>query len=181
MAEKKTSENQTPEMSQEDQDRRKFMTSMTGAFGAVGAACAAYPFIRSMSPSSEVESQKSIEVDLSDVPEGEIKRVIWRGKAVFVRHRTAAEITEAKEGDSKAVIDPQKDDDRVQRDQWLVTIAHCTHLGCVPLAGGGYNGWGCPCHGSQFDVSGRVMRGPAAKNLEIPPYEFLNDTTIKIG
>lgn len=169
------------EIQETDENRRKFLTGMTGTFGAVGAACAAYPFIKSMSPSEDVEAQKSIEVDLADIAEGDTKRVIWRGKAVFVRHRTAAQIAEAKEGDSNAVIDPQTDADRVKKEKWLVTIAHCTHLGCIPLQGGKFGGWGCPCHGSQFDISGRVMRGPAAKNLEIPPYEFLNDTTIKIG
>lgn len=177
-----TTKNKTKvEIQGADENRRKFLTGVTGAFGAVGAACAAYPFIKSMSPSEDVEAQKSIEVDLSEIPEGETKRVIWRGKAVFIRHRTAAQIEEAKAGDASAVIDPQTDADRVQKDKWLVTIAHCTHLGCIPLQGGKFGGWGCPCHGSQFDISGRVMRGPAAKNLEIPPYEFLSDTTIKIG
>lgn len=175
----KTAENVN--VAEADQNRRDFLTSVTTTFGAAGAACAAYPFIKSMSPSADVEAQKFVEVDLSDIPEGETKRVIWRGKAVFIRHRTPAQIAEANEGDAEAVIDPQTDADRVQKPKWLVTIAHCTHLGCIPLEGGNNGGWGCPCHGSQFDISGRVRRGPAAKNLEIPPYSFLDDNTIKIG
>lgn len=163
-----------------DHGKRDFLSGTTKAFGAAGAVCACYPFIKSMSPSAKVEAQKYTEVDLTEIPEGETKKIIWRGKAVFVKHRTKNEIAEAVEGDRKAVIDPQTDAERVQRPQWLVTIAHCTHLGCVPIEGSG-NNWACPCHGSQFDVSGRVLKGPAPKNLEIPPYTFLDDNTIKIG
>ena len=174
-------EKQKVEIIAEDQERRKFLGAVTGATCTVGAACVAYPFVKSMSPSKDVEAQKSIEVDLSSISEGETKRVIWRGKAVFVRHRTAKEIEDAAAGDNTADLDPQKDADRVQKPEWLITIAHCTHLGCIPLQGGEHGGWSCPCHGSQFDISGRVRRGPAAKNLEIPPYSFINDTTVKIG
>ena len=174
---KKTS--QKTHQTDADQDRRAFLSKVTGGFAAAGCACAAYPFISSMSPSKDVEAQKSIEVDLSDIAQGDTKKVIWRGKAVFVKHRTSADIAAAKK--EMGEIDPQSDTDRVQKEQWLVTIAHCTHLGCVPLDGGSYGGWACPCHGSLFDTSGRVRRGPAAKNLEIPPYTFIDDTTIKIG
>jgi ubiquinol-cytochrome c reductase iron-sulfur subunit len=164
-----------------DESRRDFLGSVTMTFGAVGAVAAAYPFVKTMSPSKEVESQKFTKVDLSAIAEGSTKKVIWRGKAVFIKHRTPSEIASAKAGDETATIEPQTDADRVQRPQWLVTIAHCTHLGCIPLDGGPFGGWACPCHGSQFDGSGRVRRGPAARNLDIPPYAFLDDNTIKIG
>lgn len=175
MADKKVSETQAV-----DHEKRDFLKSTTATFGAAGAACACYPFIKTMSPSREVESQKSIEVNLDEIAEGETSKVIWRGKAVFVKHRTKREIEEAQASEGSA-IDPQADKDRVQRPQWLVTIAHCTHLGCVPIESSSVDGWACPCHGSKFDVSGRVTKGPAPKNLEIPPYTFLNDNTIKIG
>ena len=177
MAEKKN----TPKAVPADKNRREFLTSLTTTFGAAGAACAAYPLIKSMSPSADVEAQKFVEVNLSEIAEGDTKRVIWRGKAVFIRHRTAAQIKEAEEGDATATIDPETDAHRVKKPEWLITIAHCTHLGCIPLYGGKYGGWTCPCHGSQYDISGRVRRGPAAKNLEIPPYTFLDDATVKIG
>jgi ubiquinol-cytochrome c reductase iron-sulfur subunit len=164
-----------------DHGKRDFLSGTTKTFGAVGAVCACYPFIKSMSPTAKVEAQKYTEVALSEIAEGSTKKVIWRGKAVFIKHRTPAEIAQAVQGDSEVSIDPQTDAERVQRPQWLVTIAHCTHLGCVPIDAGSGDGWACPCHGSLFDVSGRVLRGPAPTNLEIPPYEFLNDTTIKIG
>lgn len=164
-----------------DHGKRDFLSGTTKTFGAVGVVCASYPFIRSMSPSAKVEAQKYAEVDISDVSEGSTKRVLWRGKAVFIKHRTESEIALATKGDKDAVIDPQTDAERVQRPQWLITIAHCTHLGCVPMESRSGDGWSCPCHGSLFDVSGRVLRGPAPTNLEIPPYEFLDDTTIKIG
>lgn len=163
-----------------DHGKRDFLSGTTKAFGAAGAACACYPFIKSMSPSAKVEAQKYTEVDLSEIAEGDTKKVIWRGKAVFVKHRTQSEIALAAAGDKTVSIDPQTDAERVQKPEWLITIAHCTHLGCVPIDGSTEN-WACPCHGSQFDVSGRVVKGPAPKNLEIPPYEFLDDNTIKIG
>lgn len=164
-----------------DHDKRDFLTSTTTAFGAAGAACACYPFIKSVGPSADVEAQKTIEVDLSNIAEGTTQKAIWRGKAIFIKHRTAAEIKEAQLGDAKAIIDPETDAERVQRPEWLVTIAHCTHLGCVPIDAGSADGWACPCHGSKFDGSGRVMKGPAPSNLPIPPYTFINNNTIKIG
>ena len=164
-----------------DEGRRDFLTQTTTAFGAVGAACAAYPLIKQMSPSDDVKAQATTEVDLTQIPLGEGKIVMWQGKPVFIKHRTPEEIAEAKAGDATVTIDPQKDEDRVQRPEWLVTMGVCTHLGCVPNTGGKHDGWLCPCHGSQFDTSGRLRRGPAVTNLEIPPYTFLNDETIRIG
>ena len=164
-----------------DPSRRSFLSTVTTTFGVVGAAAAAYPFVRSMTPAANVKALASTEVDISDISEGETKVIIWRGKPVFIKHRTAAEIAEVTKDDKASLDDPQNDADRVQNPKWLVALAVCTHLGCVPNKGGEFGGWLCPCHGSQFDASGRVRRGPAPTNLEIPPYKFLDDNTIKIG
>lgn len=167
-----------------DQKKRKLIT--TAAFGAagVGAVCAAWPFIDSMNPAKDVAALASIEVDISGIKVGEEKTVKWRGKPVFIRRRNAEEIKAAQEVDLNELRDPQKDSDRVKlgKEEWLVTVGICTHLGCVPIGGQGeYKGWFCPCHGSQYDTSARIRKGPAPKNLEVPPYEFLSDTIIKIG
>jgi ubiquinol-cytochrome c reductase iron-sulfur subunit len=167
--------------SPEDQSKRDFLVKATVATSAVGAAAAAYPFISTLQPASNVKALASVEVDLSDVAEGEGKVILWRGKPVFIRHRTAEEIAQVKQDDTADLKDPQKDEERVKNEKWLIVIAVCTHLGCVPNDGGNFEGWLCPCHGSQFDLSGRVRQGPAATNLEVPPYEFINETTIKIG
>lgn len=127
------------------------------------------------------------EVDISQIPKGEARTVMWRGKPVFIRHRTAEEIKMAESVEVADLIDKQTDDDRVQRPEWLIAVGICTHLGCVPVgqkvteARGDYGGWFCPCHGSHYDTSGRIRKGPAPRNLEIPPYEFISDTVIKIG
>lgn len=110
----------------------------------------------------------------------------WRGKPVFIRRRTEEEITQAKNDDGQTP-DPEMDKDRVQKEEWLVVVGVCTHLGCIPLGQrassnkGEYGGWFCPCHGSHYDTSGRIRKGPAPKNLEVPQYQFVNDTTLKIG
>jgi ubiquinol-cytochrome c reductase iron-sulfur subunit len=162
--------------------RRDFLTIAAGAFTAVGAAAAVWPFIHQMNPSADVLALSSTEVDISKVAAGQAITVLWRGKPVFVRHRTPAEIQQAKADDTAALPDPQKDADRAKKPEWLVTMGVCTHLGCVPLAfQGDYKGWFCPCHGSHYDTSGRIRKGPAPKNLEVPTYSFLNDTRIKIG
>lgn len=165
----------------ENADRRDFLNTVTNTFGAVGAACVAYPFIKSMSPSADVKAQATTDVDLSVLAEGEGKVVMWRGKPVFVKHRTPQEIKEARSVDVSELIDPQTDAERVKNEKYLVVVGVCTHLGCVPMSGGKHDGWLCPCHGSQFDGSGRVRRGPAPTNLEVPPYTFLDETTIRIG
>ncbi len=162
-------------------NRREFLTDLTVTFGAAGAACAAYPFIKSMSPAANVKAQATTTVDISDLEEGMSKTVVWRGKPVFIKYRTPAEITDMKAVDVSELRDPQTDEERVKNEKYLVAVAVCTHLGCVPMGGGNYEGWLCPCHGSQFDASGRIRRGPAPTNLEVPPYEFLDDSTIKIG
>ena len=167
--------------------RRDFLLLATSAVGVVGTGLAVWPFIDSMNPSADVLALASTEVDLSAIEEGQSITITWRGKPVFVRHRTEDEIAEAKKADSAALIDPEKDEQRVQKEQWLVMIGVCTHLGCIPLGQkatdpkGEFGGWFCPCHGSHDDTSGRIRKGPAPKNLAVPPYAFIDDETIKIG
>jgi ubiquinol-cytochrome c reductase iron-sulfur subunit len=169
----------------ENTGRRDFVVRASQAMGGLGAVALLWPFVDSMNPAADVLAMASTEVDLSNIKEGQEVRVMWRGKPVFVRHRTKLEIEEARKVDVQALPDPQKDEDRVKKgkDEWLVMVGVCTHLGCVPLGGssGDYDGWFCPCHGSHYDSSGRVRKGPAPRNLEIPEYSFTDDTHIKIG
>lgn len=164
--------------------RRDFVVLAAGATAGVGAAAAVWPLVSSMNPSADVLALASTEVDISAVEPGQSITVMWRGKPVFVRHRTPEEIKEAEADDTANLPDPETDESRVKKgkEQWLVTIGVCTHLGCVPLGEqGDFKGWLCPCHGSHYDTSGRIRKGPAPLNLAVPPYEFLNDTTIRIG
>lgn len=162
--------------------KRKLITTAAYCTAGVGAACVALPFVDSMNPAKDVEALASVEVDISGVKEGEQKKVMWRGKPVFIVRRTKKEIEEAEAVDLNELRDPQKDAERVQKKEWLVVIGICTHLGCIPIFGQGeFDGWFCPCHGSQYDSSARIRKGPAPKNLEVPPYEFLSDSKIKIG
>jgi ubiquinol-cytochrome c reductase iron-sulfur subunit len=162
--------------------RRDFLFIAAGAFGAVGTVAAVWPFVDQMNPAADVLALASIEVDLSAIAKGSAITVVWRGKPVFVRHRTAEEIAEAESVSIDDLPDPQLDEERVINPDWLVVVGICTHLGCVPLGEqGDYDGWFCPCHGSHYDTSGRIRRGPAPENLAVPEYEFVNDTTIRIG
>jgi ubiquinol-cytochrome c reductase iron-sulfur subunit len=164
--------------------RRDFLYIATGAVGAVGAAAAAWPLISQMNPDASVLALASTDVDLTPIAEGQIVTVKWRGKPVFISHRTKKEIEEARSVPLNELPDPQPDQERVKEghEQWLVVVGVCTHLGCVPLGNqGDYDGWFCPCHGSHYDSSGRIRRGPAPLNLEVPPYEFVSDTSIRIG
>lgn len=163
-----------------DVTRRDFLYVASGALAAVGAAAAAWPLVDQMNPSADVLALSSTEVDLSAIPVGQSVTVMWRGKPVFVRHRTPKEIAEANAANISELRDPQADKDRVQKPEWLIMVGVCTHLGCVPLGEEG-GVWFCPCHGSHYDTSGRIVKGPAPKNLEVPQYVFLNDTTVKIG
>jgi ubiquinol-cytochrome c reductase iron-sulfur subunit len=172
----------------DEKSRRDFLYVSTAAVGAVGSAIAVWPFIDQMNPAADTLALSTTEVNLEPVEEGQSITVVWRGKPVFVRHRTAEEIEVARKDDSAAdLIDPEKDADRVQKAKWLIMIGVCTHLGCIPLGNktgevrGDFNGWFCPCHGSHYDTSGRIRKGPAPKNLPIPTYSFLTDTTVKIG
>ena len=135
-----------------------------------------------MSASADVLALASAEFDTSAIAEGTTLTVKWRGKPVFIRHRTKEEIASAKDQLLDGLRDPQTDDERVQNEKYIVLVGVCTHLGCVPLdQKGDYNGWFCPCHGSHYDTSGRIRKGPAPTNMEIPKYEFVNANTIKIG
>lgn len=161
---------------------------MTGAaFGAVGAVSFAAPLINSLNPAKDTLALATTEVDVSSIPVGEAKTVMWRGKPVFIKHRTPEEIEEARQVELADLPDKESDEDRVKKAEWLVVIGICTHLGCVPTgqkqsdAHGDYDGWFCPCHGSHYDTSARIRKGPAPKNLAVPPYEFISDTVIKIG
>ena len=168
----------------DDPNRRDFIhiAAGTAALGAVAGL--AWPFIDQMNPAGDTLALASIEFDLSKVEPGQQVVVKWRGKPLFVRNRTKAEIAKAVADDNASMKDPEKDADRVKpgKAEWLVLVGTCTHLGCVPTVGGGeYGGWFCPCHGSVYDTSGRIRKGPAPKNLEVPTYAFLSDTKIKVG
>ena len=171
----------------EQKTRRDFIVVATYAMGAVGTGAFAWPLIDQMNPAADTLALASIEVDVSKIAEGQSITLKWRGKPVFIRHRTKAEIEEALRDDALDMRDPQIDGDRVQKPEYLVVLGVCTHLGCVPLGQkigeirGEYDGWFCPCHGSHYDSSGRIRKGPAPTNLEIPPYAFLSDDVIKIG
>lgn len=166
--------------------RRDMIFLATGAAAAVGAGSLVWPLISQMNPdASTIAAGAPIEVDLKAIPAGGIVTVKWRGKPIFVRHRTPKEIAEATGVKLDELPDPQTDEARVKKPEWLVVIGVCTHLGCIPLGTvgnrGGYDGWFCPCHGSQYDTSGRIRKGPAPKNLEVPNYVFSTDTQLTIG
>jgi ubiquinol-cytochrome c reductase iron-sulfur subunit len=155
--------------------------------GAVGVAAVAWPMIDSMNPSRAVLALAQIEVDLSPIDEGMGITVTWRGKPVFVRHRTEEEIEAARNVDLNALPDPVPDTEIVEEAPWLVVVGICTHLGCIPLGNspseprGEFGGWFCPCHGSHYDTAGRIRKGPAPTNLEVPTYSFVDETTLQIG
>ncbi|MEK9645449.1 MAG: ubiquinol-cytochrome c reductase iron-sulfur subunit [Alphaproteobacteria bacterium] len=169
--------------------RRDFLQLATGALGAVGVASVAWPFIQQMNPAADTLALASIEVDISKIAVGQAIKVKWRGKPVFIRHRTQAEIQAAESAQMGDLVDPQADNARVKKPEWLVLVGVCTHLGCIPLgtaqgeAKGEYDGWFCPCHGSHYDTSGRIRKGPAPRNLEVPEYTFdaNNPNIVKIG
>jgi ubiquinol-cytochrome c reductase iron-sulfur subunit len=169
----------------DDPNRRDFIHIAAGAAAVGAAGMLAWPLIDQMNPAGDTLALASIEFDLSKVTEGTQVVIKWRGKPVFVRYRTAAEIAKAVAADNEKMPDPAKDADRHLKDkpQWLILVGVCTHLGCVPNFGGGeYGGWLCPCHGSQYDTAGRIRKGPAPRNLDIPEGLLaLSDTKVKIG
>mgnify|MGYP001090545918 FL=1 len=163
-------------------NRRDFIFTASYALGAVGVGAAVWPLIDQMNPDASVKALASTEVDISGVERGQSITVLWRGKPVFIRRRTDEEIAKAKEVNLEELKHPEKDEDRAKDPEWLVMLGVCTHLGCVPLGDKGeYGGWFCPCHGSHYDTSGRIRKGPAPTNMEVPKYEFVNSNTIKIG
>ena len=167
--------------------RRDFLTLAAGALGVVGAACAIWPFIDSLNPAADTLALSSTEVDLAAVQAGQRLTVAWRGKPVFIDHRTPQDIKAAEDVDVSTLRDPQKDSDRVKKPEWLVIVGVCTHLGCIPLGQkpgdprGPFGGWFCPCHGSIYDTSARIRQGPAPQNLAVPDYKFTTDHTVRIG
>ncbi len=172
-------------MSSDGHSRRDFLFIATGTVAAVGGAATLVPLVAQMNPdASTIAAGAPIEVDLTPITEGQAIKVFWRGKPIYISHRTKKEIEEAQKVSLADLPDPQTDAQRVKKghDQWLVLVGICTHLGCIPIAHqGDYDGFFCPCHGSQYDTSGRIRRGPAPLNLAVPPYEFVSDSKIKIG
>src|SRR3990172_5478624 len=182
-------------------NRRDFIVIAAQAFAGVGAAAALWPFVHQMNPDASTQALASIEVDLAPVKEGQAITVSWRGKPVFIRNRSADEVKAAKAVNlsdlkdslarNEGLFDRAKATDanrtKQGKENWLVLIGICTHLGCIPKgqsmgdAKGDYGGWFCPCHGSHYDTAGRIRLGPAPQNLWVPPYEFLSDSKIKIG
>jgi len=187
--------------STEETTRRDFIVILAQSFAGVGAAVALWPFISQMNPDASTQALASIEVDLSPVKQGQAITVVWRGKPVFIRNRTPEEIKAAQETKLSDLKDvnarndalpdktPATDVNRTKKgkENWLVLVGICTHLGCIPKgqsmgdARGNYGGWFCPCHGSHYDTAGRIRLGPAPQNLEVPPFDFTSDTQIKIG
>ena len=170
-------------MSEEKKNnRRDFIFTASYALGAVGVGAAVWPLVDQMNPDASVKALASTEVDISAVEVGQSITVLWRGKPVFIRRRTNEEIEKAKEVKLEDLPHPETDEQRAKNPEWLVMLGVCTHLGCVPLTDkGDYNAWFCPCHGSHYDTSGRIRKGPAPTNMEVPKYVFINSTTIKIG
>ena len=169
--------------------RRDFLLHSTVAFGTVGAALAVWPLIHSMNPAADTLALSTTEFSLVNLQEGQAITIVWRGKPVFVRYRTQAEIDAARAVSMDDLTDPQPDDDRVKKgkEKYLILEGVCTHLGCIPLGTkpmdqrGDFGGWFCPCHGSHYDTAGRIRKGPAPANLRVPPYQFLDDTTVRVG
>ena len=176
---------------QDEPTRRDFLYVATTAAAGVGAAMVAWPFIDQMNTAANVAALSTTEVDLSAIEVGQTIKVVWQKKPVYIRRRTEAQIAEAEAVDEDAMGSKgnkfEPDSDRVQKPEWLIVVGVCTHLGCIPLddadnsQGGEYNGWFCPCHGSHYDGSGRIRKGPAPDHLAVPPYEFIEDTKVLIG
>ncbi|EAS35345.3 ubiquinol-cytochrome c reductase, iron-sulfur subunit [Coccidioides immitis RS] len=159
-----------------------FVAGSMGLVSAVGAKATVQDFLVNMSASADVLAQAKVEISLASIPEGKNVIIKWRGKPVFIRHRTASEIAEAESTNWESLRDPQPDSDRVKKPEWLVMLGVCTHLGCVPIGEAGeFGGWFCPCHGSHYDISGRIRKGPAPLNLEVPQYDFPSEDTLVIG
>ena len=171
--------------------RRDFLYIATTAAVGVGGLISLWPFVDQMNPSADVQALTTAEVDLAPIELGQTVKVVWQKKPVYIRRRTPEQIAAAEEFDNNAQLladlpDPQPDIDRVIKPEWLVVVGVCTHLGCIPDSDpdnlrGEFGGWFCPCHGSQYDDSGRIRKGPAPENLAVPPYTFTSDTTIRIG
>ncbi|MEL6372695.1 MAG: ubiquinol-cytochrome c reductase iron-sulfur subunit [Pseudomonadota bacterium] len=185
---------------QAEHNRRDFVVIAASAFAGVGALATLWPLVQQMNPDRSAQALATTEVDLEPVEEGQAITIMWRGKPIFVRNRTADEVAAAKEVDlgdlpdplSRAAFaegEPATDANRTLagKEKWLVMVGICTHLGCIPKGQslsdtkGEFGGWFCPCHGSHYDTAGRIRKGPAPRNMDVPPYEFVSDTKIRIG
>ena len=170
-----------------DEEKRDFLFITTTGLAIAGGGAFAWSLIDTMHPSKDVLALSTTEVDLSPLEEGQSLTVMWRGKPIFIRHRSESEINSASSVSVDDLPHKESDESRVQNPKWLVVVGVCSHLGCVPLgqkigdSKGEYGGWFCPCHGSHYDTSGRIRKGPAPTNMEVPKYEFVNNNTIKIG
>ena len=170
-----------------DEEKRDFLFITTAGLAVAGGAVTAFSLIDTMNPAKDVLALSTTEVDLSPIEEGQSLTVMWRGKPIFIRHRTSEEIRTAIDASVNELKHIASDESRVKNPKWLVVVGVCTHLGCVPLGQkvgdnkGEFGGWFCPCHGSHYDTSGRIRKGPAPLNLEIPPYDFVSEEIIKIG
>ena len=184
---KKTTIQAKKDSSQIDEEKRDFLFVTTAGLAIAGGAVTAVSLVNTMNPAKDVLALSTTEVDLSPVEEGQSLTVMWRGKPIFIRHRSQEEIDSASNVSIENLKHKATDDSRVENPKWLVVVGVCTHLGCVPLgqkigdSKGEFGGWFCPCHGSHYDTSGRIRKGPAPLNLEIPPYKFFIDDIIKIG
>jgi ubiquinol-cytochrome c reductase iron-sulfur subunit len=169
--------------------RRDFINIAAASFGGVGAVAFLYPLINQMNPSADVLALAQIDVDVSPIQAGQAIKTMWRKQPIFIRNLTPAEQAAANAVDASSLRDPQTLDERTKEGHrnWLITLGVCTHLGCVPLGAaegepkGEFGGYFCPCHGSHYDTAARVRKGPAPRNLEVPEYEFLSDTSVRIG
>lgn len=169
----------------EQPNRRDVLFLATGALATVGTATVVWPFVSQLNPdAATVAAGFPLEVDLSPLAAGQVIKVFWRGQPIFISHRTPEQIKSAQSADWQSMRDPEPDAARVKpgKEQWLVTSAICTHLGCIPSEHqGSFDGWFCQCHGSQYDASGRIRQGPAPRNLPLVPYRFASDDKIVIG
>lgn len=164
-----------------DTSRRDFLNMTATAMAAVGAGVVMWPFVNSMNPAADTMALSTVEVPLASIAKGQTKTVMWLGKPVFIRHRTDEEVQAMRQTDLHTLIDPVADQERFHNPEWLIVVGVCTHLGCVPTEKK-EGGWLCPCHGSIYDASGRVTKGPAPQNLPIPPYQILEQgTLLRIG
>ncbi len=171
----------------QEETRRDFLYLATGSVAAAGAAAALWPLIDNMNPSADVLAVSSVDVDVEPIAIGQRITVSWRGQPLFITRRTPEEIAKAKADDTADLPDPEPDGARVQREEWLIVVGICTHLGCIPLGQkaadrrGRWDGWFCPCHGSHYDTSGRIRKGPAPRNLVVPRYAFVDKAMVRVG